>query len=77
MQSGKPSGLNSGLPFEHRPIPSSQRELIFELHYFFMRKFGVRLSGEWRLWFFSGRNSEPSTIDGGSISQQTKAGKKR
>ena len=36
---GKTIGLNIGLPFEQRPNPFIRRELNFEFHYFFMRKF--------------------------------------
>jgi uncharacterized protein (TIGR00730 family) len=36
---GKTVGLNIGLPFEQLPNPYISRELCFEFHYFFMRKF--------------------------------------
>jgi uncharacterized protein (TIGR00730 family) len=36
---GKNIGLNIGLPFEQLPNPYITRELNFEFHYFFMRKF--------------------------------------
>jgi uncharacterized protein (TIGR00730 family) len=36
---GKTIGLNIGLPFEQLPNPFITRELNFEFHYFFMRKF--------------------------------------
>ncbi len=36
---GKTIGLNIGLPFEQIPNPYITRELNFEFHYFFMRKF--------------------------------------
>ena len=36
---GKTIGLNIGLPFEQFPNPYITRELNFEFHYFFMRKF--------------------------------------
>jgi uncharacterized protein (TIGR00730 family) len=36
---GKNIGLNIGLPFEQLPNPFITRELNFEFHYFFMRKF--------------------------------------
>ena len=36
---GKTIGLNIGLPFEQFPNPFITRELNFEFHYFFMRKF--------------------------------------
>ena len=36
---GKTIGLNIGLPFEQFPNPWITRELNFEFHYFFMRKF--------------------------------------
>ncbi len=32
-------GLNIALPFEQKPNPYSTRELTFQFHYFFMRKF--------------------------------------
>ncbi len=35
---GKTIGLNIGLPHEQRPNPFVSRELLFEFHYFFMRK---------------------------------------
>ena len=37
--SGKTIGLNIGLPFEQFPNPFITKELSFEFHYFFMRKF--------------------------------------
>ncbi len=36
---GKSIGLNISLPFEQDPNPFISRELSFEFHYFFMRKF--------------------------------------
>ena len=36
---GKTIGLNIGLPFEQQPNPYITPALIFEFHYFFMRKF--------------------------------------
>ncbi len=36
---GKSIGLNIGLPFEQFPNPYISKELCFEFHYFFMRKF--------------------------------------
>jgi uncharacterized protein (TIGR00730 family) len=36
---GRTIGLNIGLPHEQRPNPYITRELMFEFHYFFMRKF--------------------------------------
>jgi uncharacterized protein (TIGR00730 family) len=36
---GKTIGLNIGLPFEQFPNPFITKELNFEFHYFFMRKF--------------------------------------
>ncbi|MEO7652919.1 MAG: TIGR00730 family Rossman fold protein [Bryobacteraceae bacterium] len=36
---GKTIGLNIGLPFEQLPNPYITQELLFEFHYFFMRKF--------------------------------------
>ena len=35
---GRTIGLNIGLPFEQRPNPWVTPELLFEFHYFFMRK---------------------------------------
>jgi uncharacterized protein (TIGR00730 family) len=35
---GRTIGLNIGLPHEQRPNPFITRELLFEFHYFFMRK---------------------------------------
>ena len=35
---GRTIGLNIGLPHEQRPNPYISRELLFEFHYFFMRK---------------------------------------
>jgi hypothetical protein len=35
---GKTIGLNIGLPHEQQPNPYITRELMFEFHYFFMRK---------------------------------------
>jgi uncharacterized protein (TIGR00730 family) len=35
---GKTIGFNIGLPHEQRPNPYITRELLFEFHYFFMRK---------------------------------------
>jgi uncharacterized protein (TIGR00730 family) len=36
---GKTIGLNIGLPFEQLPNPYITPQLLFEFHYFFMRKF--------------------------------------
>lgn len=35
---GRTVGFNIGLPFEQRPNPYLEKKLIFEFHYFFMRK---------------------------------------
>ena len=35
---GRTIGLNIGLPHEQRPNPYISKELLFEFHYFFMRK---------------------------------------
>ncbi|MBM2815639.1 MAG: putative Rossmann fold nucleotide-binding protein [Ignavibacteria bacterium] len=39
LAQGKSIGLNISLPFEQFPNPYISRELNFEFHYFFMRKF--------------------------------------
>ncbi len=39
MAHGKSIGLNISIPFEQAPNPYISRELNFEFHYFFMRKF--------------------------------------
>ena len=36
---GKSIGLNISLPYEQKPNPYISDDLIFEFHYFFMRKF--------------------------------------
>jgi uncharacterized protein (TIGR00730 family) len=39
LAGGKSVGFNISLPFEQRPNPSISKELNFEFHYFFIRKF--------------------------------------
>ncbi|HRK34077.1 MAG TPA: LOG family protein [Candidatus Hydrogenedentes bacterium] len=46
-RAGGPSiGLNISLPFEQRPNPYISRELAFEFHYFFIRKFWFAYLGK-------------------------------
>src|ERR1700742_1207039 len=73
---GKNIGLNIGLPFEQFPNPYITRELSFEFHYFFMRKFWFAYMAKALIVFPGGFGTMDEMFEILTLSQTKKLAKK-
>ncbi len=73
---GKSVGLNIGLPFEQFPNAYISRELCFEFHYFFMRKFWFAYLAKGLVVFPGGYGTMDELMEILTLVQTRKLGKK-
>jgi uncharacterized protein (TIGR00730 family) len=76
LAGGKSVGLNISIPHEQYPNPYITRELMFEFHYFFIRKFWFIYLAKALVIFPGGFGTLDELMEGLTLVQTNKIGKK-